>query len=94
MKKKSIQAKQISYMVIICLFVILGAQFYMVYDYYQTTRAGLVRESDAILQETFKKDLNVRRTDYNKITRSDVIDLTKKSKSKKETGYDFTNKTN
>lgn len=94
MKNKSIKAKQISYMVIICLLVILGAQFYVVYDYYQTTRAGLVRESDAILQETFKKDLNVRRTDYNKITKSDVIDLTKSKKSKKATGYDFTNKTN
>ena len=94
MKGKFIQTKQISYMVTICLLVILGAQFYMVYDYYQTTRAGLVRESDVLLQETFKKDLNVRRTDYNNITRNDTIDLTKKTGSKYEASFDFTNKTN
>jgi len=94
MKKKSIKARQISYMVIICLLVILGAQFYMVYDYYQTTRAGLVRESDAILQETFKKDLNIRRTYYHKISKNDVIDLTKDSTSSNNAEFDFRNKSN
>ena len=52
--------KHISYIAGICLLLIIATQAYLVYDYYQTTRAGLVRESDAILQEAFRKDLSIR----------------------------------
>ena len=46
--------KHISYIAGICLLLIMATQAYLVYDYYQTTRAGLVRESDAILREEFQ----------------------------------------
>lgn len=73
MKNKSIKARQISYMVIICLLVILGAQFYMVHDYYQTTRSALARESDAMLDEIFKKDLNRRNKLFEHLIKTDTI---------------------
>jgi len=57
---KSITANQISYIATLCLLFILVTQAFLVYDYFQTTRAGLVRESDAIIEEAFKKDLNLR----------------------------------
>jgi signal transduction histidine kinase len=62
---KSISPKQISYIAAICLLFILVTQAFLVYDYFQTTRAGLVRESDAIIEESFKKDLEIRRKLFN-----------------------------
>jgi two-component system, OmpR family, phosphate regulon sensor histidine kinase PhoR len=67
-KMKSITPKQITYIAAISLLLILGTQTFLVYDYYQTTRAGLVRESDAIIQEAFKKELNIRTYKHSKIS--------------------------
>jgi len=52
--------KQYSYLAFASLLLIFASQAYLVYDYFQTTRAGLVRESDTILQEAFKAELNIR----------------------------------
>ena len=58
---------------IFSLFIIFLSQAYLVYDYYRTTSEGLVRESDAILEEVFKKDLELRRIQYRIITGADTI---------------------
>ena len=55
----------------ICLLFIWVFQVFLVYDYFQTTRAGLVRESDAIIQEVFKKDLNIRSQSHRNTKRND-----------------------
>jgi len=65
--------KHISYIVGICLLFIMATQAYLVYDYYQTTRAGLVRESDAILQEVFRKDLSIRSQVYKHSVGEDTL---------------------
>ncbi len=52
--------QRIFYIAFFCLLLILSTQAYLVYDYFQTTHAGLVRESDTILQEAFKSELNFR----------------------------------
>lgn len=65
--------KHISYLAGICLLFIMATQAYLVYDYYQTTRAGLVRESDAILQEAFRKDLSIRYQKYKHSVGEDTL---------------------
>ena len=52
--------QRIFYIAFFCLLLILSTQAYLVYDYFQTTHAGLVRETDTILQEAFKSELNIR----------------------------------
>jgi len=61
---KRMSPKQISYIAGCCLLLIMVTQAYLVSDYYQTTQAGLVRESNAILQEAFRKDLSIRNQEY------------------------------
>lgn len=58
----STSTKAISYIAIASILLILCAQAYLVYDYFQTVRYALIRESDAILKEAFKADLNRRNT--------------------------------
>ena len=65
--------KHISYIAGICLLLIMSTQSYLVYDYYQTTRASLVRESDAILQEAFRKDLSIRNQEYKHSVGEDTL---------------------
>ncbi|MDD3490797.1 MAG: HAMP domain-containing sensor histidine kinase [Paludibacter sp.] len=64
---------RITIIAILSLFIIFFSQGYLVYDYYSTTRDGLVRESDAILNEAFKKDLELRRAKFKVLTGADTI---------------------
>ncbi len=88
---KSITPNQISYIAAICLFFILGTQAFLVYDYFQTTRAGLVRESDAIIEEAFKKELEIRRKLYKELEIELSINSTA-HETNSPTSYDFSNK--
>ncbi|HQB28326.1 MAG TPA: HAMP domain-containing sensor histidine kinase [Paludibacter sp.] len=60
----STPTKTISYIVIASIILILCAQAYLVYDYFQTVRLALIRESDTILKEAFRADLNQRNNTY------------------------------
>ena len=64
---------RITIIAILSLFIIFLSQGYLVYDYYTTTRDGLVRESDAILNDAFKKDLELRRAKFKVLTGADTI---------------------
>lgn len=64
---------RITIIAILSLFIIFFSQGYLVYDYYSTTRDGLVRESDAILNDAFKKDLELRRAKFKVLTGADTI---------------------
>lgn len=65
--------KRITYIAAFCLLLILVSQAFLVNDYFQTTRAGLMRESDAILQEVFRKDLNQRHKLFKHLIHEDKI---------------------
>jgi two-component system phosphate regulon sensor histidine kinase PhoR len=67
--------KHITYIAGICLLLIMATQAYLVYDYYQTTRAGLVRESDDILLSSFRKDLTYRNEAFKKSRHEDTITI-------------------
>lgn len=56
--------KHISYIAIVSVVFILLTQSYLVFDYFQTVKYALIRESDAILKEAFRADLNQRNENY------------------------------
>ena len=72
-RMKTINSNHIIYIVTTCIFLIFVAQGYLVMDYFSTTRSGLIRESDAILEETFKQDLNLRNKIYKHIVGEDTL---------------------
>jgi len=89
---KLITPIHISYIAAICLLFILGSQAYLVYDYFRTTRAGLIRESDTVLEEAFKKDLEIRQNKSSILDKKKSINLnlkTTKTATEKKTSYDF-----
>ncbi|MFM2292013.1 MAG: hypothetical protein RIS29_1826 [Bacteroidota bacterium] len=60
--------KQLTFIASISLLLIFSTQSFLVYDYYKTTREGLIRESDAILENAFKKELDIRSKMHSKAT--------------------------
>lgn len=52
--------KIITYIALISIALVLVTQALLVVDYFQTVRESLIRESDAILLEAFRNDLNRR----------------------------------
>lgn len=69
----NISPKQITYIAVVSLLLIFATQAYLVFDYFQTTRAALIRESDAIVDDVFQKDLGYRHKIYDHITHQDTI---------------------
>ena len=80
--------KLISYIAAICLFFILVSQAFLVNDYFQTTRAALIRESDAIIQDAFRNELNLRHKKYRDLTGEDTISAPPKALNENSKNYD------
>jgi two-component system, OmpR family, phosphate regulon sensor histidine kinase PhoR len=59
--------KTISYIAVISIFLVFLTQTFLVVDYFNTVRLALIRESDAILRESFRMDLNKRNIEYNEM---------------------------
>lgn len=73
--------KNITYIAIISIVLILLTQTYLVFDYFQTVKFALIRETDAILKEAFRADLNQRNIIFKNKIESNV---TKKDKGNSE----------
>ncbi|NDP21521.1 MAG: HAMP domain-containing histidine kinase [Paludibacter sp.] len=86
---KALSPRQITYIVGISLLMIFSAQFYLVYEYFKTTREALVRESDTIIEEAFKKDLELRHRQFNFIEGKYKLDVSKPSPIPSRVSYDF-----
>lgn len=56
-------SKSVFLLALIPLILIFGTQVFLVNDYYTTTRAAWIKESNTILEESFRKDLTLR-NDY------------------------------
>ena len=65
--------KNITYIAIVSIVLILLTQAYLVVDYFQTVRFSLIRESDAIMKEAFRIDLNQRNTSFKNKVEIDSI---------------------
>ncbi|MBP1618957.1 MAG: integral rane sensor signal transduction histidine kinase [Bacteroidetes bacterium] len=61
------------YIAVACLGLILLTQAYLISDYFQTTRAALTRESEAIIEEVFKKDLFLRNVSLKQKVEAGII---------------------
>lgn len=59
--------KRLTLIASVSLLLILISQMFLIYDYFNTTKESLVRESNAIVRDIFNKDLEIRRIKYKKI---------------------------
>ncbi|MDO9633452.1 MAG: HAMP domain-containing sensor histidine kinase [Paludibacter sp.] len=64
--------KNITYLAIVSIVLILLTQSYLVFDYFQTVRFALTRETEAILKEAFRTDLNQRNFLYKQLNEPDT----------------------
>jgi len=74
---KKISPRQTTIIAASCLAIILITQIFLVHDYIRTTRNGFVRESDAIMEDAFKKDLEIRQKIYH--VKDSIISYSKAS---------------
>lgn len=58
---------RITYLVAVCLLLIFATQAYLVLDHFRNTRASLSRETNAILEDAFRRDLNERHKLYKQL---------------------------
>jgi len=84
---------RITYIAAFCLLLILVSQGFLVNDYFQTTRAGLMRESDAIMQETFRNELNLRHKTFRHLIGEDSIKTPPPPSASNKVKYDGTKHT-
>ncbi len=73
--------QRISYIAITCLFLIFFTQAYLVFDHFQNTRASLSRESNSIIEDAFRKELNQRNTLFKYLAKEDTITVSAHPKS-------------
>lgn len=67
-------SKNIFILALASLLLIFGTQIYLVNDYYNTTRAAWIKESNAIIEEVFRADLTQRNTSYrNSINEENIV---------------------
>lgn len=55
----------ITYLSIVCLVFILMMQAYIVYSHFQAIQLSLKRETDAIMEYAYRKELNLRQKEFN-----------------------------
>ena len=63
----------ITYLSVLGILLILVSQALIVYENYQQTRKSLTRESDAIIEDAFRKDITIRNKIYKQITHEDTV---------------------
>lgn len=74
--------KRLTLIASVSLLLILISQMFLIYDYFNTTKESLTRESNAIVKEAFNKDLEIRRNEYRKTVTEDTMIVPKLDKSK------------
>jgi two-component system phosphate regulon sensor histidine kinase PhoR len=60
-------SRNILILVLSSLLLIFGTQIFLINDYYRTTRASWSKESNTILEETFRSDLSIRNSVFREI---------------------------
>jgi len=72
-KKMNIKIRIITYLSVTGILLILLLQAYIVYDNYKQTRASLTRETNAIIEDAFRKELGQRNSFYKHFTGEDTL---------------------
>lgn len=66
--------KTVFLLVLISLILIFGTQIFLIADYYNTTRTAWTKESNTIIEESFRSDLSLRNNSFrNLINEYDVV---------------------
>lgn len=69
-------SKSVFLLALIPLILIFGTQVFLVNDYYTTTRAAWIKESNTILEETFRKDITLRNNIYRTLIDESTLIIT------------------
>lgn len=80
---------RISYIAAVCLLLIFATQAYLVNDYFQTTRASLTRETNAIIEDAFRKELNQRHKIFKHLIGEDTITVIPPQTKANTVNYDL-----
>ena len=81
--------KNITRVAIVSIVLILLTQAYLVVDYFQTVRFALTRESDAILKEAFRSELNQRALSYKMLVGEDTLKTTSEIDENESLNFDM-----
>lgn len=68
-------SRSVFFLVLFSLVLIFGTQIYLVTDYYYTTRAGWIKESNVVVDEAFKADLKLRNEKYKGMLNESILVL-------------------
>jgi signal transduction histidine kinase len=71
--------KFITYIAIISIVLVLLMQTILIADYFQAVRVALIKETDAILKDTFRNDLNQRNLKYKNLFEPDSVNIVSES---------------
>lgn len=67
-------SKTVFLLVLLSFILIFGTQVFLIIDYYNTTRAAWIKESNTVIEEAFRADLSIRNIKFrNFINEDDVI---------------------
>lgn len=69
-------SKSVFLLALIPLILIFGTQVFLVNDYYTTTRAAWIKESNTIIEEAFRKDITIRNNLYRSLTDQSTLIIT------------------
>lgn len=85
-------SKSVFLLALIPLILIFGTQVFLVNDYYTTTRAAWIKESNTILEEAFRNDITFRNNLFRALTEESTIVITPINPASEEiVDMDFTN---
>lgn len=87
-KQLIMSTKTISYIAIISLVLVFFTQAFLVVDYFTTVREALIRESEAILTEAFRSDLNQRNNRFKELYSNQIEEVSQPQRSN-ESVVDF-----
>jgi len=79
------KTRLITYLSVLGILLLLLLQAYILHDNYNQTRAFLTRESSAVLESAFRKELSIRVKTYKHLIREDDIVAPPPTSSKKDT---------
>lgn len=94
MNKFRLSPKQNVYVTIACLVLILASQTYVLTDYFRTARVALEKESDAVLEDVFRRELNIRHKKYRQVNKESYVKATPVKEDTNMTTYDCSKMSN
>lgn len=80
-------SKTVFLLVLLSFILIFGTQVFLIIDYYNTTRAAWIKESNTVIEEAFRADLSLRNIEYRNSLNDDDLVVAPVPPSEDNTSY-------